>query len=71
MQVIEDDKQWWKLRNRSGQVGFVPFNHLDILTPEDLHGGDAKYSSVKLKLHLKYFKCTDSVLFTEHRCFFV
>uniref|UniRef100_A0A3Q3VYR6 Epidermal growth factor receptor kinase substrate 8-like protein 2 n=1 Tax=Mola mola TaxID=94237 RepID=A0A3Q3VYR6_MOLML len=29
LQVIEDDKQWWKLRNRSGQAGYVPFNILD------------------------------------------
>lgn len=31
LEVIEDDKQWWKLRNRSGQVGYVPFNILDVV----------------------------------------
>lgn len=30
-QVIEDGKQWWKLRNRSGQTGYVPFNILDVM----------------------------------------
>lgn len=30
-QVIEDGKQWWKLRNRSGQTGYVPFNILDVV----------------------------------------
>lgn len=30
LEVIEDGKQWWKLRNRSGQVGYVPFNILDM-----------------------------------------
>lgn len=31
LEVIEDDKQWWKLRNRSGQAGYVPFNILDVV----------------------------------------
>lgn len=31
LEVIEDNKQWWKLRNRSGQVGYVPFNILDVV----------------------------------------
>uniref|UniRef100_A0A3B4B100 SH3 domain-containing protein n=1 Tax=Periophthalmus magnuspinnatus TaxID=409849 RepID=A0A3B4B100_9GOBI len=30
LEVIEDDKQWWKLRNRSGQAGYVPFNILEV-----------------------------------------
>jgi len=33
--VIEDDKQWWKLRNRSGQAGYVPFNILDVVKLEE------------------------------------
>ncbi|XP_031799443.1 epidermal growth factor receptor kinase substrate 8-like protein 2 [Sarcophilus harrisii] len=33
--VLEDNKQWWKLRNRSGQAGYVPFNILDAISPED------------------------------------
>ncbi|XP_062849513.1 epidermal growth factor receptor kinase substrate 8-like protein 2 isoform X2 [Trichomycterus rosablanca] len=44
LEVIEDDTQWWKLRNRSGQVGYVPFNHLDVVTPKDLRSVDAMYS---------------------------
>ncbi|XP_028970808.1 epidermal growth factor receptor kinase substrate 8-like protein 2 isoform X2 [Esox lucius] len=31
LQVLEDDKQWWKLRNRSGQSGYVPYNILDLV----------------------------------------
>ncbi|KAJ3597055.1 hypothetical protein NHX12_003455 [Muraenolepis orangiensis] len=35
LEVIEDDKQWWKLRNRSGQAGYVPYNMLDVVKLED------------------------------------
>uniref|UniRef100_A0A672TQP7 Epidermal growth factor receptor kinase substrate 8-like protein 2 n=1 Tax=Strigops habroptila TaxID=2489341 RepID=A0A672TQP7_STRHB len=29
LEVLEDNKQWWKLLNRSGQAGYVPYNILD------------------------------------------
>uniref|UniRef100_UPI0037E8FA91 epidermal growth factor receptor kinase substrate 8-like protein 2 n=1 Tax=Semicossyphus pulcher TaxID=241346 RepID=UPI0037E8FA91 len=35
LEVIEDDKQWWKLRNRSGGAGYVPFNILDVVKIEE------------------------------------
>ncbi|XP_070829258.1 epidermal growth factor receptor kinase substrate 8-like protein 2 isoform X2 [Chaetodon trifascialis] len=38
LEVIEDDKQWWKLRNRSGQAGYVPFNILDVVKREEPEG---------------------------------
>ncbi|XP_035275645.1 epidermal growth factor receptor kinase substrate 8-like protein 2 isoform X2 [Anguilla anguilla] len=38
LEVLEDDKQWWKLRNRSGQAGYVPFNILDVVKLEEPHG---------------------------------
>lgn len=38
LQVLEDDKQWWKLRNRSGQAGYVPFNMLDVVKIEEPEG---------------------------------
>ncbi|XP_066525474.1 epidermal growth factor receptor kinase substrate 8-like protein 2 isoform X2 [Hoplias malabaricus] len=44
LEVIEDDKQWWKLRNRSGQAGYVPYNMLDVISPEDLHTMDQVYT---------------------------
>lgn len=34
-QVLEGGRQWWKLRNRSGQSGYVPCNILDEARPED------------------------------------
>ncbi|XP_041852469.1 epidermal growth factor receptor kinase substrate 8-like protein 2 isoform X2 [Melanotaenia boesemani] len=38
LEVLEDDKQWWKLRNRSGQTGYVPFNILDVVKIEEPEG---------------------------------
>ncbi|XP_008590354.1 PREDICTED: LOW QUALITY PROTEIN: epidermal growth factor receptor kinase substrate 8-like protein 2, partial [Galeopterus variegatus] len=35
LEVLEDGRQWWKLRNRSGQAGYVPCNILDEAGPED------------------------------------
>lgn len=35
-QVLEDNKQWWKLLNRSGQAGYVPYNILDVVKLEEL-----------------------------------
>ncbi|XP_073687822.1 epidermal growth factor receptor kinase substrate 8-like protein 2 isoform X2 [Garra rufa] len=37
LEVLEDDKQWWKLRNRSGQAGYVPYNILDVIKLDDPH----------------------------------
>nr|XP_023967185.1 epidermal growth factor receptor kinase substrate 8-like protein 2 isoform X2 [Chrysemys picta bellii] len=35
LEVLEDNKQWWKLLNRSGQAGYVPYNILDVVKLED------------------------------------
>ncbi|XP_068964018.1 epidermal growth factor receptor kinase substrate 8-like protein 2 isoform X1 [Petaurus breviceps papuanus] len=37
LEVLEDNRQWWKLRSRSGQAGYVPFNILDIVRLEDVY----------------------------------
>uniref|UniRef100_A0A8C3BE91 Epidermal growth factor receptor kinase substrate 8 n=1 Tax=Cairina moschata TaxID=8855 RepID=A0A8C3BE91_CAIMO len=31
VEILDDRKQWWKVRNKSGNVGFVPNNILDPL----------------------------------------
>ncbi|XP_066108536.1 epidermal growth factor receptor kinase substrate 8-like protein 2 isoform X2 [Saccopteryx bilineata] len=36
LEVLEDGHQWWKLRSRSGQAGYVPHNILDETRPEDV-----------------------------------
>ncbi|XP_063052205.1 epidermal growth factor receptor kinase substrate 8-like protein 2 isoform X2 [Engraulis encrasicolus] len=38
LEVLENDKDWWKLRNSRGQVGFLSYNILDEAQPGDLHG---------------------------------
>ncbi|XP_040826794.1 epidermal growth factor receptor kinase substrate 8-like protein 2 [Ochotona curzoniae] len=38
LEVLEDGRQWWKLRSRSGQAGYVPCNILDEARPEDAAG---------------------------------
>uniref|UniRef100_A0A2K6DB58 EPS8 signaling adaptor L2 n=1 Tax=Macaca nemestrina TaxID=9545 RepID=A0A2K6DB58_MACNE len=35
LEVLEDGRQWWKLRSRSGQAGYVPCNILGEARPED------------------------------------
>lgn len=35
-QVLEDGRQWWKVRNRSGQAGYVPCNILAEARQEDV-----------------------------------
>ena len=44
LQVLEDGHQWWKLRNRSGQAGYVPGNilaetRLEDVPQEQVRGG--------------------------------
>lgn len=34
-QILDDRKQWWKVRNASGDSGFVPNNILDIVRPTE------------------------------------
>ncbi|XP_059566676.1 epidermal growth factor receptor kinase substrate 8-like protein 2 isoform X2 [Myotis daubentonii] len=46
LEVLEDDHQWWKLRSRSGQAGYVPRNILDEIRAEEAgapHEAGLKY----------------------------
>ncbi|XP_014350077.1 epidermal growth factor receptor kinase substrate 8a [Latimeria chalumnae] len=35
LEVIDDKKQWWKVRNTSGESGYVPNNILDLLKSQE------------------------------------
>ncbi|KAM4038786.1 epidermal growth factor receptor kinase substrate 8 isoform 5-T7 [Anomaloglossus baeobatrachus] len=35
VEVIDDKKQWWKVRNSNGSSGFVPNNILGVMKPEE------------------------------------
>ncbi|XP_031420502.1 epidermal growth factor receptor kinase substrate 8-like protein 2 [Clupea harengus] len=50
LEVIEDDKQWWKLRNRRGNTGYVSYSILDVVQPGDIHThADSSYSQQPFK----------------------
>uniref|UniRef100_A0A8C5IW50 EPS8 like 2 n=1 Tax=Junco hyemalis TaxID=40217 RepID=A0A8C5IW50_JUNHY len=53
-QVLEDNKQWWKLLNRSGQAGYVPYNILDVRYKGDLSPRGYGPSSPTHKLPASY-----------------
>ncbi|XP_078271032.1 LOW QUALITY PROTEIN: epidermal growth factor receptor kinase substrate 8-like protein 2 [Rhinoraja longicauda] len=36
LEVVEESKQWWKLKSKFDEVGFVPFNMLVPINPEDI-----------------------------------
>ncbi|KAI4901650.1 hypothetical protein NFI96_012828, partial [Prochilodus magdalenae] len=43
LQVLDSEKQWWLLRNRSGQLGYVPCNVL-----EEVKEGEPQYNRAAL-----------------------
>uniref|UniRef100_A0A8C5PFL3 EPS8 signaling adaptor L2 n=1 Tax=Leptobrachium leishanense TaxID=445787 RepID=A0A8C5PFL3_9ANUR len=47
LEVLEDNKQWWKLRNRIGQEGYVPYNILDIVSTDEASEVDGSYGMIK------------------------
>ncbi|XP_075118152.1 epidermal growth factor receptor kinase substrate 8 isoform X2 [Leptodactylus fuscus] len=42
VEVIDDRKQWWKVKNSSGSSGFVPNNILGVVKPEEPSPGRAE-----------------------------
>ncbi|XP_036151593.1 epidermal growth factor receptor kinase substrate 8-like protein 2 isoform X1 [Myotis myotis] len=52
LEVLEDDHQWWKLRSRSGQAGYVPRNILDEIRAEE---AGAPHEVMVMGAGLKYW----------------
>ncbi|XP_074182075.1 epidermal growth factor receptor kinase substrate 8 isoform X2 [Rhinolophus sinicus] len=59
LEILDDRKQWWKVRNASGDSGFVPNNILDIVRPTEsgLGRADPPYThTIQLLMPKKEFE---------------
>ncbi|XP_076424235.1 epidermal growth factor receptor kinase substrate 8 [Peromyscus maniculatus bairdii] len=56
LEILDDRKQWWKVRNASGDSGFVPNNILDIVRPPESGVGraDPPYTHTIQKQRMEY-----------------
>uniref|UniRef100_A0A8C1FME3 SH3 domain-containing protein n=1 Tax=Cyprinus carpio carpio TaxID=630221 RepID=A0A8C1FME3_CYPCA len=55
VEVLDDRKQWWKVRNGSGAIGYVPNNILEISRAVDMTGrGEPIYSHTIQKQRSDY-----------------
>lgn len=45
LEVVEESKQWWKLKSKFDEVGFVPSNMLVPINPEDIPSQSEKSPS--------------------------
>ncbi|XP_035875198.1 epidermal growth factor receptor kinase substrate 8 isoform X4 [Phyllostomus discolor] len=65
LEILDDRKQWWKVRNASGDSGFVPNNILDIVRPTEsgLGRADPPYThTIQLLMPKKEFELFKQLL---------